>query len=180
MGTAVGAESRDGPGGYCSAAATLSCHFRRRAFMAHMSFTLADGEVKLLHNRQTSGGDVGMRSDCNQNGPVASDAAAVKPAAMITLKSTHKDSRHTARRWVQVVIYTVVAALCADTARPSDKKTSRKPPTLSFRRAPGGKTTRCTRLPSYFGKRGKQKGVLWSCFEEISELWLGFKRATDC
>lgn len=157
MGTAVGAESRDEPGGYCSAAATLSCRFRRRAFMAHMSFTLADGEVKLLHNRQElHGGAVGMRSDCNQSGPVASDAAAVKPCCYDHPKIDAQGIPSHCKATVTTVLInnTVVKALRADAASPSDQKTSRKPPTLSFRRAPGGKTTRCTRLPSYLGKRG--------------------------
>lgn len=48
MGAAVRAESRDEPRGNCSAAATLSCRFRRRAFMAHMSFTLADEGVSFF------------------------------------------------------------------------------------------------------------------------------------
>lgn len=52
MGTAVRAESRDEPRGNCSAAATLSCRFRRRAFMAHMSFTLADEGVSFCIMRR--------------------------------------------------------------------------------------------------------------------------------
>lgn len=75
-GTAVRAESWDEHSSYCSAAATLSCRFRRCAFMAHVSFTLADVEVKLCIIRT---GDVQVRSDFILNGAIALETTGLKP-----------------------------------------------------------------------------------------------------